>query len=82
MKSSTGIEIVCCIRLNSAQAYNHLAPIDRLPSISRVWIVRHKPVDCRERPLAKAKTLLATSRFRPIRFLQMQKLCFRLAKTP
>jgi len=72
------IEVVCCVALGDAQVYNHLMPIARNPLISKIWIIRHRKSDTGQIP--KAEYILVSDRCKPLRWLQMRKHCFRLAR--
>jgi len=76
-KSVTGIEIACCLGLTDSQALHYPAPIARHPSVSRVLLLRS-----RRSPFGQAEgtEYIITSRFLPLRLLQMYRHCVRLAR--
>ncbi|MHC5059694.1 MAG: glycosyltransferase [Planctomycetota bacterium] len=73
-----GFEVVCCVALNDPAARNHLLPIAQHPSVTRLWIVRHKEIDLGQIP--KAEYVLVKTRFKLWRFVQMIWVCLRLGR--
>ncbi|MDD5011512.1 MAG: glycosyltransferase [Phycisphaerae bacterium] len=69
-------EVVCCVALGDAQVYNHLFPIALHPSVTKIWIIRHKKAATGEIPKAQ---YLKVSIFKPLRFIQMYYHCRKLA---
>lgn len=71
-------EIVCCLSSHDTSTYYHLTPIAKLPSVSKLWIVRARKSAFSEIP--KSEYVLAPSRFKLWRFVQMLRHCLRLGK--
>lgn len=69
-------EIVVCLNLTDALAYNYLMPIAKHPLISRLWIIRPRKGDYGE--IQKANYCLASSPIKIGRFFKMFCHCLRL----
>jgi len=74
------LEIVCCLRLNDALAYNYLKPLTLVDDVSRIWVVRHKKNDYAK--LEKTKYIIVSSQSKLLRFRRMQYCLNRLASRP
>lgn len=72
------IEIVCCARLGDRALAHHLVPLANHPRVSKVWIVRHAPMDGIDIP--KSEYVIVPNRNRGARFLRMIQACRRLTE--
>ena len=69
-------ELVACLSLIDALAYNYLMPIAENPMVEHLWIVRPKKNEYGEIP--KTSYYLAPSKNRLVRFIKMLKNCILL----
>lgn len=72
------IEIVACLSLIDALAYNYLMPIVKHPLVSRLWIIRPQKINYGK--IKKAIFCLAPSSSKIGRFFQMFRHCVRLVR--
>ena len=75
--NGTGLEVACCLGLTDSQALHYPAPIARHPSVSQVWLLRSRRSPFGE---AAGTEYILTSRFLPLRLVQMYRHCVRLAQ--
>ena len=75
-----GREVVFCGRLGDRALAQHLIPVANCPEVAKLWIVRHARITTCDVP--KAEYLVVAHRFKVIRFLQMLRVCRRLAQRP
>ena len=74
------LELVCCLRLKDSLAFHYLFPLARHPLVSRIWIVRHAPIEYAAIP--NAELVLVNSIWKPVRFGRMIAACHDLARRP